>query len=159
MAGAFAYPGLAWFTRRMADTTAPARTESIYVLRGDRALSFTRYLDGDTALCYDAVAMRAVEVPVAEIDRPQGGQRVKLTPAQREVALYRFHDVATEHEDFGAVLEGDVLVLTDPAEAVDTLDNAIELCDDAAADGIPGRRREAATTRRLRAKVLAAIRG
>jgi hypothetical protein len=135
--------------------TNPART----ALYGDRVILIKDYTGAGQVYFYDPAAMTDGYAPEAEVIQPEAGQRVRLTAAQRTVALYRFEDVATAEDDFGAVLEGDVLVITDACEALETLDAAAELCDDAAEGGMPGRRREAATTRRLRAKVYAAIVG
>lgn len=145
----------------MTETNAPAATETVYALHGDDAVYFLGYLDGDTAVVYEPNKMRRYEVPVDEITRPMPGQVVKLTDAQFTVACYRFYDVATDTEDFGAVLDtaARTLRITDVAEALATLDAAIELCADNAEQGVAGYRVELGVTKRLRAKVLAAVRG
>lgn len=61
---------------------------------------------------------------------------VKLSDAQRVVATYRFEDVMSgdqAYDDgFGAYLsdDGSTLLVHDPAAALDTLDNALEILDD-----------------------------
>lgn len=96
-------------------------------------------------------------VDPARLTVPTATPTLRLTEAQRIVALYRFADVATDTDDFGAELDGAELRITSAVEALATLDAAIELCADTAADGVAGRRVELGVTRRLRARVLAAV--
>ncbi len=146
----------------MTETSAPAHAETVYALHGDDAVYFLGYLDGDTAVVYEPNKMRRYEVAVAEITRPMPGQVVKLTDAQFTVACYRFYDVATDTEDFGAVLDtaARTLRITDVGGALATLDNAIDILAGNVEDGYNAvaYARELGVTRRLRAKVLAAAR-
>lgn len=142
----------------MADTTAPAAHTAPFVLHGERAVYFHGYVDGDAASLYDQTALRAYTALVAEITRPMPGQTVTLTPAQRDIAQIRFNDEADEQTDGGAEVIGSTLRVTDVAEALATIDNAIDICDDNIQSGYLAAKyaAERRTLRNLRAKVLAA---
>lgn len=136
------------------DTTAAP----LALLRGDRLVSVIATHDDGRARVYHLAAQVYTYEPVADLTYPTATPTVKLTEAQRIVCCYRFQDVATDTDDMGAVLEGNTLRITRPLVALETLDEAIDICDDNASGGDAKYRREAGTTRRLRAKVLAAIR-
>lgn len=143
--------------------TTNAHTTTLLALLDDTTVV---YVTGDpgayTVTVYDPATLETLHVGANRLRygadiRPQ----VKLTRPQRDVVCFRFEDVATDTDDFGGYLidapGSPVFQVTDALQALLTLDNAAELCADAAADGMADRVREGRVTRNLRAKVLAAI--
>lgn len=152
--------GLGYFDGMSNDTAARPilPVDSVALLDGEHVVIVQGLADTcsgwshGTMPLYRLDTQARLRVDPARLTVPTATPTVKLTEAQRIVCCYRFQDVATDTDDMGAELR-----ITDPLKALETLDSAIDICADNARGGVAGYRAELGVTKRLRAKVLAAI--
>lgn len=137
-----------------ADLAAPVKPngESLLALHNGDPVS-VRENDGETANVYNMRTEQAYDVPASELltggASAEAPVTVKLNDAQREAADLVFGN-GEPIEDSGAELTGNGLLITDVAEAINTIDTRVEIFE----DNPDQKRRHGRVIKALRAKLV-----